>query len=40
MAKIIGQIAYKLSNHNLHIKYQDPILNFYKQSTESDDLVV
>lgn len=30
MAKMIGQIAFKLSNHNLHIKYQDAILTFYK----------
>jgi hypothetical protein len=37
MAKLIGEIAFKLSNFGLHLKYQDQILTFYKRVCESDD---
>ena len=40
MAKLIGQISYKLSPFGLHLKYQEPILSFYKKTCESEDLVV
>lgn len=40
MAKLVGQVAHKLSTFGLHLKYQEPILNFYKWTAESEDLAV
>lgn len=37
MARMIGKITYKLSKFGLHLKYQEPILNFFKATTESAD---
>lgn len=30
MSRMIGRIAYKLSSYDLHIKYKEPILTFFK----------
>lgn len=37
MAKMIGRIVHKLSAFDLHIKYQDQILTFYKEMIEHRD---
>ena len=39
MAKMVGEIAFKLSSFGLHLKYQDQILTFYKRICESDNEV-
>jgi hypothetical protein len=40
MARMIGPIAHKLSHFGLHLKYSEPILQFYKKTTESSDPVM
>lgn len=30
MSKMIGPLSFKLSKHDLHLKYKEPILTFYK----------
>ena len=37
MAKLIGRIVHKLSAFDLHIKYKDEILTFYKEIIEHRD---
>jgi len=37
MAQIIGRIVHKLSTFDLHIKYQEQILTFYKAMIEHRD---
>ena len=37
MAKLIGRIVHKLSAFDLHIKYKDQILAFYKEIIEHRD---
>ena len=37
MAQIIGRIVYKLSSFDLHIKYQEQILTFYKAMIDHRD---
>lgn len=37
MSKIIGKIVYKLSCFDLHVKYQDQLLSFYKAMVSHKD---
>lgn len=37
MAEIIGKIVHKLSAFDLHLKYKEQILNFYKAMVEHRD---
>jgi len=37
MARIIGKIVHKLSAFDLHLKYKDQILTFYKAMVEHRD---
>ena len=37
MAALIGRIVYKLSSFDLHIKYKDQILTFYKAIIDHRD---
>ena len=38
MARIIGRIVHKLSAYDLHLKYKNQILSFYKAMVEHKDL--
>ena len=37
MAKMLGRIVHKLSAFDLHLKYQEQILTFYKEMIEHRD---
>ena len=37
MAKLIGRVVHKLSAFDLHIKYKDQILTFYKEIINHSD---
>ena len=37
MAALIGRIVYKLSSFDLHIKYKEQILTFYKAIIDHRD---
>ena len=40
MARLIGQIVHKLSQFGLHLKFKDPILQFYIRTCEDKNLAI